>query len=88
MPDATRTRATIFDVAEAANVSITTVSHVFSGKRRVNEATRQRAVLAQQFARCLDTVDVAITASSMNPACPVEDAERCEYTYQRQARAV
>ena len=52
------------------------------------QATRQRAVLAQQFARCLDTVDVAITASSMNPACPVEDAERCESTYQRQARAV
>jgi aspartyl-tRNA(Asn)/glutamyl-tRNA(Gln) amidotransferase subunit A len=51
------------------------------------QATRQRAVLMQQFARCLDTVDVAITASSMDPACPVEDAERCEYTYNRQARA-
>jgi Asp-tRNA(Asn)/Glu-tRNA(Gln) amidotransferase A subunit family amidase len=37
--------------------------------------------------RCLDTVDVAITASSMDPACAVEDAERCEYTYHRQARA-
>jgi aspartyl-tRNA(Asn)/glutamyl-tRNA(Gln) amidotransferase subunit A len=35
----------------------------------------------------MDTVDVAITASSMDPACPVEDAERCEYTYHRQARA-
>jgi DNA-binding LacI/PurR family transcriptional regulator len=48
MPDATRTRATIFDVAEAANVSITTVSHVFSGKRRVNEATRQRVLEAAE----------------------------------------
>jgi DNA-binding LacI/PurR family transcriptional regulator len=48
MPDATRTRATIFDVAEAANVSITTVSHVFSGKRRVNEATRQRVLDAAE----------------------------------------
>ena len=51
------------------------------------QATRQRALLAQQFARCMDTVDVAITASSMDPACPVEDAQRCEYTYNRQARA-
>ena len=48
MADATRTRATIFDVAEAANVSITTVSHVFSGKRRVNEATRQRVLDAAE----------------------------------------
>jgi DNA-binding LacI/PurR family transcriptional regulator len=36
--------ATIFEVAEAAKVSITTVSHVFSGKRPVSEATRQRVV--------------------------------------------
>jgi DNA-binding LacI/PurR family transcriptional regulator len=35
-------RTTIFEVAEAAGVSITTVSHVFSGKRRVNEETRRR----------------------------------------------
>jgi DNA-binding LacI/PurR family transcriptional regulator len=40
----TKTRSTIFDVAEAAGVSITTVSHVFSGKRRVNELTRQRVI--------------------------------------------
>lgn len=46
MADATKTRSTIFDVAEAAGVSITTVSHVFSGKRRVNEATRQRVLEA------------------------------------------
>ena len=41
---ARKTRSTIFDVAEAAGVSITTVSHVFSGKRRVNETTRQRVL--------------------------------------------
>jgi DNA-binding LacI/PurR family transcriptional regulator len=35
-------------VAEAAGVSITTVSHVFSGKRRVNEATRQRVLDASE----------------------------------------
>lgn len=33
---------TIFDVAEAAGVSITTVSHVFSGNRRVAVETRNR----------------------------------------------
>ena len=32
-------------------------------------------------------VDVAITASSMEPACPIEDAELCEKLYGRQARA-
>jgi DNA-binding LacI/PurR family transcriptional regulator len=41
--EATR-RATIFEVAEAAGVSITTVSHVFSGKRRVNAQTRRRVL--------------------------------------------
>ena len=35
-------RATIFDVAETAGVSITTVSHVFSGNRRVGAGTRER----------------------------------------------
>jgi DNA-binding LacI/PurR family transcriptional regulator len=35
-------RVTIFDVAGAAGVSITTVSHVFSGNRRVGAATRER----------------------------------------------
>jgi DNA-binding LacI/PurR family transcriptional regulator len=39
-------RTTIFEVAEAAGVSITTVSHVFSGKRRVHEETRQRVIAA------------------------------------------
>jgi DNA-binding LacI/PurR family transcriptional regulator len=44
----TKTRSTIFDVAEAAGVSITTVSHVFSGKRRVNELTRKRVIDAAE----------------------------------------
>jgi DNA-binding LacI/PurR family transcriptional regulator len=35
-------RVTIFDVAAAAGVSITTVSHVFSGNRRVGAETRDR----------------------------------------------
>jgi DNA-binding LacI/PurR family transcriptional regulator len=37
-------RPTIFQVAEAAGVSITTVSHVFSGKRKVHEETRRRVL--------------------------------------------
>jgi LacI family transcriptional regulator len=40
----TTRRSTIFEVAEQAGVSITTVSHVFSGKRRVNAETRARVV--------------------------------------------
>lgn len=35
-------RVTIFDVAKAAGVSITTVSHVFSGNRRVGAQTCER----------------------------------------------
>jgi DNA-binding LacI/PurR family transcriptional regulator len=40
--------ATIFEVAEAAGVSITTVSHVFSGKRPVGERTRRRVMEAAE----------------------------------------
>jgi len=51
MSEATNGRATIFEVAETAGVSITTVSHVFSGKRRVNEQTRRRVIeVADQLA--------------------------------------
>ena len=35
----------------------------------------------------MESVDVAVTASSMEPACPIEDAELCERLYGRQARA-
>lgn len=38
------TLPTIFEVAQAAGVSITTVSHVFSGNRPVNEETRRRVI--------------------------------------------
>ena len=43
-PEVRGTSATIFEVAQEAKVSITTVSHVFSGKRPVSEATRRRVV--------------------------------------------
>jgi DNA-binding LacI/PurR family transcriptional regulator len=38
--------ATIFDVARRAGVSITTVSHVFSGKRTIAAGTRERVLRA------------------------------------------
>ena len=50
-------------------------------------ALRQREVLRKKFRDCMAPVDVAITASSMDPACPIEDAEACEWVYGRQARA-
>lgn len=51
------------------------------------QALRQREILRQKFNACMESVDVAITASSMDPACPIEDAELCEKLYGRQARA-
>jgi DNA-binding LacI/PurR family transcriptional regulator len=42
--DAPSTGPTIFEVADAAGVSITTVSHVFSGKRRVGADTKRRVI--------------------------------------------
>lgn len=50
-------------------------------------ALRQRTILTQTFNQLLATVDVAITASSMDPACPIEDEEMCQTVYGRQARA-
>jgi DNA-binding LacI/PurR family transcriptional regulator len=43
-----RGEITIFEVAEEAGVSITTVSHVFTGNRPVNEETRQRVQEASE----------------------------------------
>jgi LacI family transcriptional regulator len=45
---ATGSTATIFDIAQAAGVSITTVSHVFSGNRPVGTKTRQKVLEAAQ----------------------------------------
>ena len=39
-------QATIYDVAEKANVSIATVSRVLNTPHRVNEKTRQRVIAA------------------------------------------
>ena len=50
-------------------------------------AMRQREVLRRKVNACMASVDVAITASSMEPACPIEDADLCGKLYSRQARA-
>ena len=50
-------------------------------------ALRKREILRKKFDACMDSIDVAITASSMEPACPIDDAELNEKLYGRQARA-
>ena len=50
-------------------------------------ATRVRAKLASAFHALFDGIDVAITASAMDPACRIGDPAMIEHTYGRQARA-
>jgi aspartyl-tRNA(Asn)/glutamyl-tRNA(Gln) amidotransferase subunit A len=50
-------------------------------------ATRVRGKLAKAFHLLFANVDVAVTASSMDPACRIDDPEAIERTYGRQARA-
>lgn len=50
-------------------------------------ATRLRRKLTDAFHALFRDVDVIITASSMDPACRIDDAKAVEYTYGRQARA-
>ncbi|NKB55199.1 MAG: amidase [Alphaproteobacteria bacterium] len=50
-------------------------------------ATRVKARLVHEFDEAMRGFDVAITASSMDPACEIEDEEASERTYGRQARA-
>jgi aspartyl-tRNA(Asn)/glutamyl-tRNA(Gln) amidotransferase subunit A len=50
-------------------------------------ATRIRARLARAFHALFAEIDVAITASAMDPACRIDDAKAVEHTYGRQARA-
>lgn len=51
------------------------------------QAVRQRECLRRRFNACMAEVDVAITASSMEPSCPIKDAELCAKLYGRQARS-
>jgi len=50
-------------------------------------ATRLRAKMTEQFHRLFEDVDVMVTASSLDPACRIDDPQANEYTYARQARA-
>jgi aspartyl-tRNA(Asn)/glutamyl-tRNA(Gln) amidotransferase subunit A len=50
-------------------------------------ATRLRRKMADAFHALFVDIDVAITASSMDPACRIDDAQAIAYTYARQARA-
>lgn len=50
------------------------------------DATRQKAVLRDHLKRIFADVDVLICASSMDPACRIDDPEEVTRTYGRQAR--
>ena len=50
-------------------------------------ATRLRRKMADAFHALFDDIDVAVTASSLDPACRIDDPKAIEYTYGRQARA-
>ena len=51
------------------------------------DANRQRLRYREQFRRMLAEVDVLICASSMDPACEIDDEAEVARTYGRQARA-
>jgi aspartyl-tRNA(Asn)/glutamyl-tRNA(Gln) amidotransferase subunit A len=51
-------------------------------------ATRLRRKMADTFHGLLSGIDVAVTASSMDPPCRIDDPQAVEYTYGRQARSV
>lgn len=50
-------------------------------------ATRLRRKLADAFHALFTDIDVAVTASAMDPPCRIDDPKAIEYTYARQARA-
>jgi aspartyl-tRNA(Asn)/glutamyl-tRNA(Gln) amidotransferase subunit A len=51
-------------------------------------ATRLRRKMADAFHALFSGIDVAVTASSMDPPCRIDDPKEIDYTYGRQARAV
>ena len=50
-------------------------------------ATRLRRKLTNDFHALFADVDVIVTASSMDPACRIDDEKAVDYTYGRQSRA-
>jgi aspartyl-tRNA(Asn)/glutamyl-tRNA(Gln) amidotransferase subunit A len=50
-------------------------------------AVRLRRKMADAFHALFSEIDLAVTASSMDPPCRIDDPQAVEYTYARQARA-
>lgn len=83
-------RATIRDVAELANVSISTVSHVFSGSRpisdktkeRVRQAARQLNYQADPSARSLRSSKAGIIGLILRPRDAIHGTLRGTETFQ------
>ena len=50
-------------------------------------ATRLRRTMTDRFHALFSGIDVAVTASSMDAACRIDDPKAIEHTYARQARA-
>jgi aspartyl-tRNA(Asn)/glutamyl-tRNA(Gln) amidotransferase subunit A len=50
-------------------------------------ATRLRRKMSDAFHALFAHIDVAITTSSMDPACRIDDPVACETTYARQSRS-
>ncbi len=50
------------------------------------QAVRTRRRLTAEFHALMTDLDVVVTASSMDPACPIDDAEEVARSYPRQAR--
>ena len=50
------------------------------------DALRRRAIYREHFKRLMSEVDVIICASSMDPACRIDDEAEVGRTYGRQAR--
>ena len=51
-------------------------------------ATRLRRKMTDAFHALFSDIDIAVTASSMDPPCRIDDQKTVEFTYARQARAV
>ena len=43
--------------------------------------------MADAFHALFSSIDVVVTASSMDPPCRIDDPQAVDYTYRRQARA-
>lgn len=50
------------------------------------QAQRRRGEMSQAVLEAFNSVDLLLTASSMDPACRIDDTETVERTYPRQAR--